>query len=523
MIRSFLTVSSGTLASRLLGFARDTMIAALLGTGPVADAFLAAFQLINVVRRLLTEGALNAALVPAWLGQRETKGALAAAAFAGRVLGTVSAALIAAAALIGLLMPLVMTALAPGFAGQPTLQMAVDDARLMLPYLAFAGPVAVMMALMNAQHRFALTAFSPLLFNVALIAVMIALLGWRQDARFCAIAIAATVGSAGLLQLLILLLRRGGGIATPLRIAFDAEMRGFLGKAIPGMIGNSSPQLLVVTGAIIASSSPSAVSWLYFANRLVELPLGIVGAAMGTVLVPQLMRESRGDDPTAVVHAQSRGLELAAGLALPATVGLIALAEPIVRMLFEHGAFTASDSAATAQALTCLALGLPAHVLIKALSPAFFVRGDTLTPLLAALKGFAVAIVLALLLGRLFGPAGIAAGIACGAWSSALAVVRQGSSRFGFSIDAAASRRLPRIVAATMAMGGLLWLMARLALTPDAHGLAQAVVLMGLISGATAFYGLLLALFGVVGWSAALKAARQNTASGLRDRGPHGI
>ena len=140
MIRSFLTVSTGTLASRLLGFARDSMIAALLGTGPVADAFLVAFQLVNVVRRLLSEGALNAALVPAWLRVREAEGAVAAAAFAGRVLGTVSAALIVAAALIGLLMPLVMTVLAPGFAGQATLQLAVDDARLMLPYLAFAGP-----------------------------------------------------------------------------------------------------------------------------------------------------------------------------------------------------------------------------------------------------------------------------------------------------------------------------------------------------------------------------------------------
>src|SRR6266851_8386861 len=237
MIRSFLTVSTGTLASRLLGFARDSMIAALLGTGPVADAFLVAFQLVNVVRRLLSEGALNAALVPAWLRVREAEGLVAAAAFAGRVLGTVSAALLVAAALIGLLMPFVITALAPGFAGQPTLQLAVDNARLMLPYLAFAGPVTVMMALLSAQGRFALTAFSPLLFNLALIAVMIVLLGWRQDAAYAALVLAATVGIAGLLQLLILLSRRGGGsIATPLRISFGADMRGFFGKAIPGMI-----------------------------------------------------------------------------------------------------------------------------------------------------------------------------------------------------------------------------------------------------------------------------------------------
>src|SRR5712671_1507371 len=394
MIRSFLTVSAGTLASRLLGFARDAMMAALLGTGAVADAFLIAFQLVNVVRRLLSEGALNAALVPAWLRVRETEGTVAAAAFAGRVLGTVSTALIAAAALLGLLMPLVIAALAPGFVGYQTLQLAVNDARLMLPYLAFAGPATVMMALMSAQHRFALTAFSPLLFNIALISVMIALLGWRQDPADAATIIAATVGVAGLLQLLILRLRRGGGsVATPLRISFDADMRGFLGTAIPGMIASSGPQLLVVGGAIIASSSPSAVSWLYFANRLIELPLGMVGAAMGAVLVPELTRAVRSRDRTAMTRAESRGLELAAGLALPATLGLIVLSEPIVRMLFEHGAFAAADTVATTRALMLLALGLPAHVLVKALSPAFFARDDTWTPLVATLTGFAVAIV----------------------------------------------------------------------------------------------------------------------------------
>jgi putative peptidoglycan lipid II flippase len=520
MIRPFLTVSTGTLASRLLGFARDAMIAALLGTGPVADAFLVAFQLVNVVRRLLTEGALNAALVPAWLRVREADGTVAAAAFAGRVIGTVSAALIVAAALIGLLMPLFITALAPGFAGHPTLQLAVDDARLMLPYLAFAGPVTVMMALLNAQHRFALTAFSPLLFNIALISAMIALLGWRQDAAYAALVIAATVGSAGFLQLLILLMRRGGGrIATPLRIAFDAEMRGFLGKAIPGMVASSAPQLLVVAGAVIASSSPSAVSWLYFANRLIELPLGIVGVAMGTVLVPELTRALRGGDQKSMMHAESRGLELAVGLALPATLGLIVLGEPVVRMLFEHGLFSAADSAATAQALMLLALALPAHVLVKALSPAFFARDDTLTPLLATFKGLAVAIVLAVVLGRLFGAAGIAASIALGAWSSALALIRRGAATFGFSIDAAARRRLPRIVAAALAMGGLLWLTATLVLAPaaTAQGAAQAVLLVMLISGGIALYGLLLALFGVIRWGDAVIAIRQTSASDLRD------
>ena len=516
MIRSFLTVSSGTMASRLLGFARDSMIAALLGAGPVADAFLAAFQLVNVIRRLLAEGALNAALVPAWLRVRETDGAKAAAAFAGRVLGTVSAALIVATALIGLLMPFVMTALAPGFAGQPTLQLAVDDARLMLPYLAFAGPVTVMMALLNARGRFALTAFSPLLFNIALIVVMIVLLLWRQDEATAAWAIAATVGIAGLLQLAMLLLRRGDNVATPLRISFGAEMRGFFGRAIPGMIASSSPQLLVVGGAIIASSSPSAVSWLYFATRLIELPLGIVGVAMGTVLVPELTRALRGDDRGALVHAESRGLELAVGLALPATLGLIALRQPIVRMLFEHGAFTAADAAATARALLWLSLGLPAHVLVKALSPAFFAREDTMTPLWATLKGLVVAIVVALILGHVYGAEGIAAAIALGAWSSAVTLIRHGAVNFGFSIDDAARRRLPRIVVAALLMGGLLWLMAAfvLPLAGSAHGLAQAAVLMVLIAAAIAIYGLLLALSGAIQWRDMVSAIRQTQPAG---------
>jgi putative peptidoglycan lipid II flippase len=523
MIRSFLTVSSGTLASRLLGFARDSIIAALLGAGGVADAFLVAFQLVNVVRRLLSEGGLNAALVPAWLRVREADGAVAAAAFAGRVLGTVSAALITAAALIGLLMPLVIAALAPGFAGRETLQLAVNDARLMLPYLAFAGPVTVMMALLNAQGRFALTAFSPLLFNIALIAVMAVLLGWRQDAAGAALIMAATIGVAGLLQLSILVLR-GGSVATPLRISFDGEMRGFLGKAAPGMIASSGPQLLMVAGAIIASQSPSAVSWLYFANRLIELPLGMVGIAMGTVLVPELTRAMRGDDSAAVAHAESRGLELAAGLALPAALGLIVLAAPIVRMLFERGAFTASDTTSTAQALIWLALGLPAHVLVKALSPAFFAREDTLTPMLATLKGTVVAIASAFLLGHLFGAPGIAAGLALGAWSTAFALIRKGAATFGFSIDAAAHRRLPRIAWAALAMGGSLWLATTLALPSDAaaHGVVQALVLLVLIIGGIAIYGLFLGLFGVTGWREAIGAIRQTAPRDLHGQGPRG-
>lgn len=508
MIRSFLTVSTGTLASRLLGFARDSMIAALLGTGVVADAFLAAFQLVNVVRRLLSEGALNAALIPAWLRVRERDGEAAASAFAGRVLGTVSAALIAISLVIALLMPLIIAVIAPGFLGSGTLDLAVQNARLMLPYLAFAGPVTVLMGLLNAQGRFALTAFSPLLFNIALIAAIAMLLVWHSDAASAAWMLAATVGIAGLLQLLMLLSQRSAQLATSLRISFGKEMCGFIAKAIPGMIASSGPQWLMVAGAIIASAMPSAVSWLYFANRLIELPLGIVGVAMGTVLVPELTRAVASGDRDAVAHAESRALELASGLALPATLGLIVLAEPIVRLLFEHGAFGANDSTATARALMWLALGLPAHVLIKALSPAFYARSDTMTPLMATVKGFVVAIALAMLLGHFFGASGIAASIAAGAWSSALSLARKGTAGFGFLVDAAARNRLPRILLAAGMMGALLWLTRGL-MPSEAHGLIRFIVL-GLQMGAgIAVYGLLLQILGAASWREAVNALKR--------------
>ena len=329
--------------------------------------------------------------------------------------------------------------------------------------------------------------------------------------------IAATVGIAGLLQLVVLALRRGADAATPLRISFDAEMRRFLGSALPGMIASAGPQLLIITGAVVASSSSSAVSWLYYANRLIELPLGIVGVAMGTVLVPELTRALRSADKRAMADAESRGLELAIGLALPATLGLIALNEPIVRILFERGLFTAADSEGTAQALTWLAFGLPAYVLVKSLSPAFFARHDTVTPLKATLTAILVTIVTAFLLNHWFGASGIAGGIALGAWSNALALIRKGASGFGFSIDAAARRRLPRIALAAVAMGGLLTIAAQSALAQDSgHRLLRALVLFVVIGGAIAAYGVLLNWFGVIGWHEAIGALRRRPPGDLR-------
>ncbi len=490
---------------------RDSLVAALLGAGPIADAFLVAFQFINVARRLLAEGALNAALIPDYLRARETGGQTAASTFAGRVMGTMSLILIVIAAILGLFMPWVIGFLAPGFV-EATLQFAVNDARLMLPYFAFVGPVTVMMGVLNAEHRFLLSAFSPLLFNVVLIGVMIALLAWHRDAALTSQIMAATVGIAGLFQMLVLIQRRRrrDGLAGPIRVSFNSEMMDFLRKAVPGMAANSGPQFLIVAGAIMASASPAAVSWLYFANRLIELPLGVVGVAMGTVLVPSLTRAVHDGDKPALVKTESRGVEFAVGLVLPATLGLIILSDMIVRILFEHGAFTAADTTATSQALTILALGLPAHVLVKTLSPAFFARNDTATPLTATLAGLALTIATGFALSSRFNANGVAASIALGAWCCAAVLLWRGASAFGLSLDDGAKRRLPRIVAAALIMGAVLWL-AETFVAPvaaAAHLTAQMTILGGLVAVSLTLYGLLLELLGIVRWSDAINDLR---------------
>ena len=427
------------------------LLAALLGAGPVADAFLVAFQLVNVVRRLLTEGGLNAALVPAWLRVRETEGAVAAAAFAGRVLGTVSAALIAATALLG--------------AGD-----AARDHRagagICRPRDAAARgrqcpPDAALSRLCRAGDRDdgAVERARPLCADGVLAAAVQhrADRGHGRAAGCCgrtpahaAQIIAATVGIAGLLQLSILVLRRGGSIATPLRISFDKEMRGFLGKAVPGMIASSAPQLLMVAGAIIASSSPSAVSWLYFANRLVELPLGIVGVAMGTVLIPELTRararrRSRRRRACGIARPRTRGRAGAAGDARTdraerADRAAVVRARRLHRSRY-RGDGAGADVAGARPARACAGEGAVAGVFRARGHDDAAVGdaegscgGDRARPSCSAIGS---------------APTASPPRIALGAWSMALSLIRRGAATFGFSIDAAA-----RAAAAAHRRGG---------------------------------------------------------------------
>ena len=284
------------------------------------------------------------------------------------------------------------------------------------------------------------------------------------------------------------------------------------------MIASSGPQLLMVAGAVIASSSPSAVSWLYFAGRLIELPLGLVGVAMGTVLVPELSRAVHGDDRDAIVHAESRAMELAAGLALPATLGLLVLSEPIVRMLFEHGAFTAADTAATARALTWLSLGLPAHVLFKSLAPAFFARENTHHAAGLGAEGH--------LRSRPPRPS-------CSAICSGPRALRRPSRWAHGAARCRCCARAPRgsgfrsmqqrenacrvSCSRRWRWAPLLWLATRSMPLAGLHGLVQAAALLVLIAAGIAAYGLILRLFGVIGWREAVNAIRSEPPGGLRD------
>src|SRR5581483_9382357 len=331
----------------------------------------------------------------------------------------------------------------------------VDLLRLTLPYLAFAAPVAVLMSVLNANHRFAPAALGTVAFNATMLAVLFLILKLRGGDSLSGRLLAGGVALAGMAQmgLVVTAVWIGPERVAPLRIAFGRAMRRFLTLAIPALIATGIPQIAIIGGVMVASESQSAVSWLYYANRLVELPLGVVGIAVGTVLVPALTHALRSGDRAELAAAESRGIELALGLTLPAAIALAILARPTVGVLFQHGAFTAADAAETAAALVAFSFGLPGHVLVKALAPAFFAREDTTTPMHAALLGFAAALAGSLVLFPIFGHVGVAAAIALSGWIAAALLGLLIGRRGEFLLDGAARRRLPRIVAAGCVMG----------------------------------------------------------------------
>jgi putative peptidoglycan lipid II flippase len=498
-------VGAATLASRVLGFVRDVAIAGLFGTGFRADAFVIAFQFSNLIRRLLTEGALNSAFVPLYLRRRGEGDEAAAGAFAGRVTGTVTLALFALAAIFALAMPLLMLLLAPGFVDSPQrMTLAIEVARLMLPYLVLAGPVAVLMGVLNANHRYSTAALAAVTFNVVVlcaIAVVVAL-HWGDSDR-SAWLVAAAIALAGLFQLVLVgvAVWVGPEKATPLGLLPRKDAVRFAALAVPGLLASGVPQLSMIAGAMIASDWPGAVSYLYYANRLIELPLGIVGIAIGTVMTPALSHAVRGDDRELEPRTVRHGIELSLGLALPAGIALLLLAYPIVRILFERGAFTAADSSSTAAMLGAFALGLPGHVLVKALSPIFFAREDTRTPMLAAVIGLAVVVAGGLGFMAIGRPTGIALSIAISGWIAAAMLWLLARRRGLLAASTLSWRRLARIALAALLMGAVVRAIAVLAglFDLDALGrLAAAGLLAAVIAFGLAFYLSCLWLFRVL-------------------------
>jgi putative peptidoglycan lipid II flippase len=501
--RNVAIVGAATLASRALGFARDVAIAALFGASARADAFVVAFQFSNLIRRLLTEGALNAAFVPLYLRRRDEGGEDAAGAFAGRLIGTVTIALLALSALLAFVMPLLMLALAPGFADRPQpLSLSIELSRLMLPYLVLAGPVAVLMGVLNANHRFQTAALAAVIFNVVILTALGGIFfAHAGDSDLSARIVAISIACAGLCQLALVACAVwiGPEKSTPLGLLPFGEARRFAALAIPGLIASGIPQLTMIVAVMVASDWPGAVSWLYYANRLVELPLGIVGIAIGTVMTPALTHAMRGDDHELAPRTIRHSIEMALGLALPAAIALTLLAWPIIRILFERGAFTILDSNATSAMLGALALGLPGHVLVKALSPIFFAREDTRTPMIAAGIGLVAALIGSLAFMTIGQPTGIALSVALSGWISAamlwLIATRRGMLHVGWR----EWRRMLLISVSALIMGIFARLVAEfLNLSLIESRLTQVVLLCAVIAFALAVYAGCLWLSGIV-------------------------
>ncbi len=503
LARDVTAVGGATLLSRLLGFVRDMLIAAALGAGALSDAYFAALALPNLFRRLLAEGALNAAFVPVWLRVRHQRGSEGARRFGETVLGMMMLGLGVIALIAVAFAPEVVRAIAPGFApGSERFVLAVDFARLALPYLAIAGVVAVAAATLNAEGRMGAVALGVVIFNVVLIAAIAALLTSGVTAtRTTGLVLAGAVVLAGVAQLLLVggaLLRMPSAPRRP-RIGSSPDARAFFVLAIPGLIAAGIPQLKLMAGSIVASPSEAAVSWLYYAYRLYELPLGVVSVAIAAAIGPAVAASLRTADASAMARAQARAFETALGLALPAALALGLLAGEIVGVLFERGAFGAHDTAAVAAALAAICAGLPGHALEKALGAVSFAHEDTRTPMLAALVGLAAAIAGALILFPLLGHVGVAAAIAISDWLGAglLGVVL--ARRGWLAADAGLGARLARIVVATAVMG-LVLIALKWALAAELAGSAtwRAIALAALVTAGLAAYTAALQFLGVV-------------------------
>lgn len=485
LIAGFLTVGVWTLLSRVFGFVRDILIAATLGAGPIAEAFLIAFALPNMFRRFFAEGAFNMAFVPMFskkLENQDSPETFAKDAFAG-----LASVLIVLTVLAQIVMPWLVLAMAGGFADDGRLAVAVDYGRITFVYILFISLAALASGVLNATGRFAAAAAAPVLLNVVLIlAVWASSAGCdctqeAQKAR-TGLFLAWGVPIAGVAQLALVWLaaRRAGFSLTPRLPRLTPDLRKLAIIAGPAMLAGGVVQINLLVGRQVASFYDGAIAWLSYADRLYQLPLGVVAIALGVVLLPDLSRKLAAGDGDGGREAFNRACELALALTIPAAVALVVIPLPLVSVLFERGAFDSDDTAATALAVTVYGLGLPAFVLQKALQPLFFAREDTKRPFGYAVVAMVVNAVIAVGLALYIGYIAAALATTIAGWVM-VALLWRGSRSMGDAarFDARFKYRFWRIVFASGLMGGLLMIAVLL--------VGPALGLPGLRYGALAF------------------------------------
>ncbi|GAB4184612.1 MAG: murein biosynthesis integral membrane protein MurJ [Thalassobaculales bacterium] len=483
LFRAALTVGSWTALSRVTGFARDMAVAAVLGAGPVADAFFVAFKLPNLFRRLTGEGAFSAAFVPIFSARLAAQGRAAALAFAGQALSLMLLVLGIGLVAAEIFMPAILWGFAPGFVDDPLrFGLTLEFARITVVYLPLLSLVALLGGMLNATGRFSAMAAAPVLLNLVLIAALFGLAGLVPTSGH---ALAWGTAAAGLAQFLLLVAacRRAGILVRLPRPRLTEDTRRLFRLMGPAALGAGVTQVNLLIDTILASTLPAgAVSYLYYADRVAQLPLGIVGVALGTALLPILSARIAAGDRAGADAAASRAAEAALLLTLPAAAGIALLASPIVAVLFQRGAFGPAEAAATAAALAAFAAGLPAFVLQKVLVPQFHARQDTATPLRVALVCLGLGVAVSLSLMPVLAHVGLAVSTSVSAWANVgllgLLLIRRGM----WVPDARLRRRSLRILLAVAAMA--LVLLPSLELAPSAAGLAGQVAL-----GAAAYGG----------------------------------
>ncbi|GIL02854.1 MAG: putative lipid II flippase MurJ [Alphaproteobacteria bacterium] len=500
LIGKFSAVGLATLASRVLGFVREALIASVLGAGPVADAFYAAFRFPNLFRRLFAEGAFNAAFVPLFAKELEGGGAQAARRFAEQVLSVLLFVLLGLSAVAMIAMPfLVETVIAARF--DPTSEkfaLTVAYGRVMFPYLAAMSLVAMLSGILNSFRRYFLAALAPVLLNVVLIgALAVALAGGLGQATVGLVLSWAVVAS-GILQLGLLAygVRREGFGLSLRPPALTPAVRRLLVLALPAAVTGGITQINLLVGQNIASAQAGAIAVINYADRINQLPLGVIGIAIGVVLLPELSRSLKAGDLDDAAHLQNRSLEFGLGLTLPAMVGFALLPEHLVALVYERGAFGRETTLLTADVLRAFAVGLPAFTLISIFRPGFYAREDMRTPMWYAGANAATNIAGSLALFPVMGVVGIAIATSLAGWVNAVLLAATLWRRDLFRPSRRTLGRLGLIVLANLMMAGLL-VLARIWLGEAmlSGALLQRAGLVALVvaAAATVYFGFVVA------------------------------